>query len=262
MIPVVPFEPQRFRSTAVHYHARPAYAPRLIARVAELCRLTGSDRLLDLGCGIGPLAIAFRPYVGSVLAVDPEPEMLARAAAEAAARGVEIEFRAGSSADLDPAFGSFKTVTIGRAFHWMDRVETLRRLDGMIEQDGAVVLFHDSQPRLPENKWHAEYRAIRDRYAGPAAASWRGPDWVRHESVLLDSPFACLESVSVIERRATPVEDLVQRALSHSVTSPARLGEAAAAAFVAEVSALVESHAENGLVNEVVETTALIARRS
>ena len=99
MIPVVPFEPGRFRSTAGHYHARPAYSPRLIGRVAELCRLTPSDRLLDPGCGIGPLAIAFRPCVGSVLAVDPEPEMLARAAVEAKAKGLQIEFRAGSSAD-------------------------------------------------------------------------------------------------------------------------------------------------------------------
>jgi ubiquinone/menaquinone biosynthesis C-methylase UbiE len=262
MVPVVPFQSDRFRSTAVHYHARPAYAPRLIARVAELCRLGNSDRLLDLGCGIGPLAIALRPYVGHVLAVDPEPEMLARAAVEAAARGVEIEFRSGSSADLGPAFGSFKAVTIGRAFHWMDRVETLRRLDGMIEQDGAVALFHDSHPKLPENHWLQEYRALRERYAGPAAASWRGPDWVRHEAVLLDSPFARLESVSVIERRATSVEELLHRALSHSVTSPARLGEAAAAAFVAETRAVVESHAEKGLVTEVVESTALIARRS
>lgn len=259
MIPVVPFEPQRFRSTAVHYHARPAYSPRLIARVAEVCRLTPGDRLLDLGCGIGPLAIAFRPYVGSVIAVDPEPEMLVRAATEAQAKGLEIEFRAGSSAELGPDFGSFKIVTIGRAFHWMDRIATLGRLDGVIEQDGAIVLFHDSQPKLPENSWLKEYRAIRERYAGPA--SWRGPEWIRHEAVLLDSPFACLESISIIERRATAAEDLVHRALSHSVTSPDRLGEAAAAAFVAEISDYVESQAKDGLVTEVVETTALIARR-
>ncbi len=100
MVLVVPFEPQRFRSTAAHYHARPAYAPRLMALVVQLCRLNPADRLLDLGCGPGLLAIAFRPYVGSVLAVDPEPEMLARAAENAAVAGVAVDFLAGSSADL------------------------------------------------------------------------------------------------------------------------------------------------------------------
>jgi ubiquinone/menaquinone biosynthesis C-methylase UbiE len=196
---VVPFEPERFRSTAVHYHARPAYAPRLIALVAELCRLGPADRLLDLGAGPGPLAIAFRPYVGSVLAVDPEPEMLARAAENAAAAGVAIDFRAGSSADLpqpgrdDGAepFGRFKAVTIGRAFHWMDRAETLRRLDAMVEPDGAIALFHDSHPKLPENDWLKAYSALGERYA-PAAAAWRGPDFLAHEAVLLASPFAAL----------------------------------------------------------------------
>jgi SAM-dependent methyltransferase len=260
MVSVIPFKPERFRSTAVHYHARPAYSPRLFKRVAELCRLTNSARLLDLGCGIGPLAIALRPYVGSILAVDPEPEMLARAAVEAEAAGARIEFRAGSSADLGPDFGRFSAVVIGRAFHWMDRVETLRRLDAMVEDGGTVVLFGDSHLRLPENDWLDEYHAIRDRYAG-SAGSWRGPDWVRHESVLLSSPFACLESIAVIERRATPAEDLVHRGLSHSVTSPARLGDAAAAAFIAEIRAFADSHAENGFVTEVVQSSALIARR-
>jgi hypothetical protein len=65
----------------------------------------------------------------------------------------------------------------------------------------------------------------------------------------------------VIERRSTPAGEFVDRALSHSVTSPGRLGEAAAAAFVAEIRAYVETQAKDGLLAEVVETTALIARR-
>jgi SAM-dependent methyltransferase len=260
MIAVVPFEPERFRSTAVHYRARPAYAPRLIALVAELYRLGPDDRLLDLGCGPGPLATMFRPYVGSVLAVDPEPEMLAQAAENAAKAGVEIEFRAGSSADLGPAFGRFKAVVIGRAFHWMDRAETLKRLDRMIEPDGAIVLFGDSHPKLPENAWLKGYRDIGRRYAGEQPL-WRSPDFVPHETVLLSSPFSALDWVSVIERRATPAEDFVDRMLSRSRTSPARLGAAAADALAAEIRALTAEHAEGGFVTEVVESTALIARR-
>lgn len=260
MIAVVPFEPERFRSTAIHYRARPAYAPRLIALVAELCRLGPGDRLLDLGCGPGPLATMFRPHVGSVLAVDPEPEMLGQAAENAAEAGVDIEFRAGSSADLGPAFGHFKAVVIGRAFHWMDRVETLTRLDGMIELDGAIVLFSDSHPKLPENAWLKDYSEIGKRYAGEQPL-WRSPDFVPHETILLSSPFSALERVSVIDRRATPAEDYVDRVLSRSRTSPARLGQAAADTLAAEIRVLTARHAERGLVTEVVESKALIARR-
>ena len=71
------FDPHRFQSAAPHYlTGRPYYAPALIDRVAELCGLGGADRVLDLGCGPGQLAVAFAAHAGSVLAIDPEPEML------------------------------------------------------------------------------------------------------------------------------------------------------------------------------------------
>src|SRR5262245_47813750 len=74
MVSPVPFQPRRFQSAAQHYLAgRPPYAERLIALVAERCRLRGTDRLLDLGCGPGQIAIAFAPLVGAVVAIDPEP---------------------------------------------------------------------------------------------------------------------------------------------------------------------------------------------
>lgn len=259
MTSVIPFEADRFRSTAARYHARPAYAPRLIRRVAEACRLTPASSVLDLGCGPGPLAIAFARLAGRVLAVDPEPEMLAEAARGAASAGVAIEFREGSSNDLGPDLGRFDLVTIGRAFHWMDRADTLRRLDAMLGPDGAIALFDDSHPELPDNRWLEPYRAISDRYAERGA--WRNPGWIRHEAVLLDSPFAVLERFAAIERRSVPAETLVDRVLSRSTSSPARIGAAAAAALATELREFVTGIATDGRVTEVVETSALVARR-
>jgi len=204
MIAPVPFQPRRFQSAAQHYlGGRPPYADRLIALVAEHCRLRRTDRLLDLGCGPGPLAIAFAPLVGSVLAIDPEPEMLRIAASAAAEAGVTVEFVAGSSYDLGTQLGRFRLVTIGRAFHWMDRVETLRRLAEIVEPDGAIALFGDDHPRVPDNRWQRDYKALIERYAegDTVRAQVKSPDWVPHEAVLLDSPFAALERISVIERR-------------------------------------------------------------
>ena len=66
---------RRFRTAAVHYAiGRPAYPRGFIADVATALRLDRAHRLLDLGTGPGLLALAFAPYVGSVVAVDPEPE--------------------------------------------------------------------------------------------------------------------------------------------------------------------------------------------
>jgi trans-aconitate methyltransferase len=249
------FEPRRFRTAAAHYVAgRPAYAARLIRRVVMLTGLTPADDVLDLGCGPGPLAAAFAGFAATVTAVDPEPEMLriARDAAPANVRFIE-----GSSYDLGPQWGRFRLVTMGRSFHWMDREETLRRLDGMVEPEGAVALFHDTHPEVPENAFWREFRTLIRRYAPEGETRRDGPGWTRHESVLLDSAFNALEEISVIERRAVTVEGLVARALSMSTTSEAKIG-ARAGELAAEIRAMM---AGAGAFSEVVATQALIATR-
>jgi SAM-dependent methyltransferase len=256
---------RRFASTVEHYVAgRPPYAPALIARVVQLCGVSAAHRVLDLGCGPGLLAIAFARHAGSVLAVDPEPEMLRAACAGAAAAGfaTRIEFVEASSNDIGAAFGTFRLAAIGRAFHWMDRAETLRRLDAAIEPDGAVVLFGDDHPDVPDNAWYAGYRALLDSYA-PGDAARRGrrsPGYIASTAFLLDSAFHQLERVGVIERRRIPVEHLVDRALSMSSTSPARLG-GRARELAASIRTLATRHAEGALITEVVESIALIAKR-
>ena len=258
-----PVPERRFKSTVPHYLAgRPSYAPALIARVAQLCELSSAHRLLDLGCGPGQLAIAFAPYAGSVLAVDPEPEMLRAAPTGAGGRAPNIEFCEASSEDLGAAFGRFWMAVIGRAFHWMDRAETLRRLDQMILPGGAVVLFGDDHPEVPDNRWRADYRALIDAYAqgDPAREQWRNGRHFQHEAVLLDSAFNVLERVGVIERRRIEIERLVDRALSMSSTSPARLGTQAVE-LADRIRELAARHAAGGFIIEVVESVALIARR-
>jgi SAM-dependent methyltransferase len=253
--PPPPFDADRFRSAAAHYEqGRVPYAPALIRRVAGATGLALRHRVLDLGCGPGPLARAFAPRAAEVVAIDPSADMLA--AARALAQGVaNIRFVAGSSDDLGPALGRFRLVVMGRSFHWMDRMETLRRLDAMIERGGAVALFHDTAPAIPANAWRERWRDIRHRYEPPGMPHARGPDWVRHEAVLLDSPFSRLETFGVIECRPLDAETLVQRALSSSSTSPHWLGDRAEA-MVAELRAALADVRE-----EVVETSALVAWR-
>jgi SAM-dependent methyltransferase len=260
VIEPLPFRPDRFRSAAAYYEqGRVPYAPALIRRVAAVCGVRARHRVLDLGCGTGFLARGFAPLAGEVLAMDPEPAMLAAAAAGAGGIA-NIRFLRGSSYDLSTAQGRFRLVVMGRSFHWMDREDTLRRLDGMIVRGGAVALFHDSHPEVPDNAWLAGWRAVRDRYA-PEGATHRRPGWVRHEAVLLDSPFPHIEHFGVIERRRVTVETLVARALSMSSTAPARLGERAEA-MAAELRAALAEAAAGGEVTEVVETAALVAWRA
>jgi trans-aconitate methyltransferase len=253
--------PRRFSTAAAHYLAgRPEYAPRLIRRVAGLCGLRPSHRVMDLGCGPGPLAVALAPFAARIVAIDPEPEMLR--AARARPVPANIEWVRAAAEDLGPAFGRFHLVAIGRAFHWMDRADTLRRLDPMIEPGGAIALFQDEHLAVPDNAWREPWREIVNRYAAddPGRARTRSPDWVRHEAVLLDSAFCELEDIAVIERRRVSTETLIDRALSLSSTSHARIGTKADL-MVAELRDRLTAIAPGGILSEVIATSALIARR-
>ena len=214
-------------------------------------RLGPDDRVLDLGCGPGMLAGAFAPLVREVVALDPEPEMLriARAAFPAG----NVEYRQGSSADLPGDFGRFRLVTMGRSFHWMDRAETLRRLDGMLVPGGAVVLFDAGDAKVPANTWQERYAAVLRSYSGADKdhPRHRAPEWVRHECILLESAFAAVEAVSVFEHHEVTAAQLIDRAFSKSGTAPERLG-ADADRLARDIEALVAEHAPRGRLREVV----------
>jgi SAM-dependent methyltransferase len=258
------FDPHRFQDAAAHYRSgRIPYPPSLIRRVAELVGLGEDCRVLDLGCGPGQLAIGLGYFAGDVIGVDPEPRMLAVAAEAARGLTSNVSFRRGSSFDLDSTLGQFRLVTMGRSFHWMDRADTLRRLNEIIETGGAIALFGDRHIEVPENKWHTEWRAITERYARDDAAkgSRRSGSWLSHESVLLNSPFCRLERISFVAQQVSPIDSLIERAQSMSSLSRERIGEGANQ-LTRDLRALLASVAAAGTVTEVVECSALIARRS
>ena len=253
---VIPFEPRRFQNAAAEYLAgRPAYSPRLFQRIALLCGLDRTHRVLDLGCGPGQIAIALAPFVGHVTGIDPEPGMLDQARAAAP----ELEWIVGSSYDLPslaPRLGSVRLVTMGRSFHWMDRRATLEQLDAMLEPDGAIALVADDHPDVPANAWHAGFKAITDRVgASDPAKAMRKQNWLPHEAVLLESRFRVLETIAVIESYRVPVETLVMR--TRTMSSVAKhAGELAD-----ELRAALAPFAHDGAVTEVIASKALIARR-
>jgi SAM-dependent methyltransferase len=259
----IPFEKRRFRSAAEHYrNGRPPYAEGLFDRVAARVGLTREHAVLDLGCGPGQLALGFARFAGSVTAIDPEPEMLRIAAGDAADAGYEIRFIEGSSYDIGPQLGRFRLTAIGRAFHWMDRADTLRRLDGMMEPGGALALFGDRYPEVPENAWRKAYNAVLDTYSAEDSArrQRKAADWPHHEAVLLASRFSELERIGVVERRRTPVANIEDRLLSLSSVSRDKLG-ARADAMIAELREKLAPLVSEDAVLEVVESEALIAMR-
>lgn len=258
------YEPRRFRSTVPFYAShRVPYPEALIGLVAERCGLSPGSPVLDLGCGPGPLAVAFARLGCSVTAIDPEPDMLAAAARHAAACGVTVELVEGSSFDLGTRRGPFHAVAMGRSFHWMERDATLRALDGIVDPSGAVVLFGDRHITTPGADWPSLLHNLGMEFVPDRMAQRRhgNPAWEPHEAVLLRSPFRHLTLHGMTVARRLSADDIVGLAYSRSITSPEVLGDRRAA-FEQRLRAGLGRMAPDGLFDEIVEVRALIARRT
>jgi|SRR5215510_5124027 len=65
-------------------------------QVIDLARLQAGDRVLDIGCGTGTLAITAKRRVGptgTVIGIDASPEMIGRASKKARKAGLDVSFQ-------------------------------------------------------------------------------------------------------------------------------------------------------------------------
>ncbi len=162
---------------AAWYYSRywTPYPPALVTVLKEAFRLDGTGRLLDLGCGPGSVAIPLAPLFERVVAIDFEPDMLTEGRAVAGRAGIRnIEWIRGSAEDLSPSLGTFRLVTMGESFHWMDRPRTLEALYDLVSIGGGVAIVGRGVPlpTPPMTPWRAAVcRVVRD-YLGEIALPW------------------------------------------------------------------------------------------
>lgn len=193
------YDPSLFEGAAEDYaQYRTKYPPALFAKLAEIFNLDGQGRLLDLGCGPGLIAIPFQNQFQEVVAIDPDPEMLKEAQRQAAVAGVKNITWIEQGAELiNPSLGVFQLVTIGRAFHWMERELVLERIYELLSDDGGLALINTNEnpweSRLPwkqaaiavVKKWLGEQRRTGQRGQG-----FRTPIDPPHEVLIAKSAFA------------------------------------------------------------------------
>jgi ubiquinone/menaquinone biosynthesis C-methylase UbiE len=119
-----------FNRMASEYDARPAYPCELIDRLVEMAGARG-QRVLDLGAGIGHIALPLAERGLEVVAVEPARAMLDVLEQQAQDRALALRTEHAAAESLAFEASSFDLVVIADAIHFMDveRVSTqLRRV--------------------------------------------------------------------------------------------------------------------------------------
>lgn len=247
----------RFASTAETYRRfREPYPPAFFALVADRLALGGHEALIDLGTGPGVLALGFKPYVGSILGVDPEPNMLAAARSDAAAAGIELPLIAGRTEDLPADLGPFDLITIGRALHWMDRAATLPVFERLLAPGGAILICGTSPVKDARNHWYEPFDAVNLAYSSRKTTGWREI----YENWFNETAFAETEVIEHEFTQSITPEALFERLLTRSSTSPAVLGDRLESCR-ADLMAALEPYFPDGARSETLRAKANVYRR-
>ena len=230
-----------FEGTAAYYRqGRKPYAPALADALAEHLDLDGRGRLFDVGCGPGTVALLFAHLFESVIGLDPDPGMLAEAQRAAAEEQITnaswVQMRA---EDLPGPLGTFRVISFGQSFHWMDRPRVASVVREMLDANGAVVqvdLWHTNPPSqvLPSGPYppipEVAIDELRRRWLGPdrrAGQGFRNTSPDGEDAVFQAAGFAPEELVVVPDERVLErsVEDVVAWVLSTSSTAPHLFGD-------------------------------------
>jgi len=125
---------------------------RVHARIAEQVR--AGERVLDIGCGTGSLALRCGERAARVTGIDISPQMLdvAREKVEAAGLQGQVELREMSAVDLDEAFpdGSFDVVVSSLVFSELSEDEqgfVLRECRRLLRDGGRLLIADEAVPR-------------------------------------------------------------------------------------------------------------------
>ncbi len=162
----------------------------------------GAIDVADVGAGTGKLTAALLAPGRTVVAVDPDPQMLA----ELRSRLPGVQTREGTGESLPLADASTDVVTFGQSWHWVDPVPGSAEVARVLRPGGVLGLIWNV--RDERVAWVAELSAIMHLSAAELLVDGPGPR--------LAAPFGPLETFSVSWERRMSVDDLVAMAGSRS----------------------------------------------
>jgi SAM-dependent methyltransferase len=200
-----------------------------LARLVEAAAFTGSERVLDMGCGPGHTALAAARHAREVVGLDLTPEMVAKATALATERKLaNATFQVGNVMALPFDDTSFDVVTSRvSAHHYSDPGRALSEAARVLKPGGLFLLSDTISPEDPTlDTFLNVIEFLRD---ASHVRDWRGSEWVRmfatagFEAEVLERFPLALDGLEWVTRMRTPPEKAAMlRTLFREASPPVR----------------------------------------
>ena len=258
----VAYDPDLFKGAAAFYDRfRAPYAQAAIDLAAERLGLNSASRIVDLGCGPGTLARRFAPRVAQVIAMDPDPDMLAEGRRLAAAEGVSnIVWMQAGSAELDQLKGSFRAAIMGQSFHWMDRDQVLREFHRLLEDEGGIALINPG-PRRPQESWEPIAAEVVERYLGRRPRHPQAnPDEPHHGPALRRSAFEITDNLEFSSKIRRDIPSVIGAVYSISRSTQRLFGDRLGA-FEGDLEAALRRASPEGVFESEIETNVTVVMK-
>lgn len=261
------YDPTLFQGAAWYYaRYRSRYPQSLFDLLTNLFNLDGTERLLDLGCGAGLVAIPFSNQFAEVVAIDPDADMLQAAQADAAAVGANnIRWIHDRAESISAELGQFRLVTFGRSFHWMQRELVLEKLYPLLPEGGGIaILKTGDDPWNSPLPWKQAAIATVKRWLGEQRRTGQAgqgvwePLAVPHEEVLAKSKFARQETFDLTFEKAWTVDSYLGYLYSTAFALPSFFGDDREQ-FEADLKASLLEVEPSGHFTEELTASALVA---
>jgi hypothetical protein len=176
--------------------------------------------------------------------------------------------------ELPGSLGTFRVISFGQSFHWMDRSRVAATVRKMLDPVGVVVqvdLWHRNSPdlKLPSGSHPAVPEAaideLRRRWLGPdrrAGQGFRNTSPSGEDEVFQRAGFAPEQVVVVPDDRILErsADDVVAWVLSTSSTAPHLFGERLGD-FIADLRSLLREVSPEGQFSDALSENGLRIRR-
>jgi SAM-dependent methyltransferase len=250
-------------SAAYYLQGRFPYPQELADALRAELQLDGTGRLLDVGCGPGPLTLLLAPLFDEAVGVDADPDMVATARAEAARRDIANTSFVHMRAESLPAdLGRFRLVSFAQSFHWLDRPRVAEIVKEMLEPGGAWLHVYattthgtDDEAGLPAPRPpHDRIGDLVRSYLGPVRRAGQGmlPEGTpaHQEEIMVEAGYRGPTRIALPGRVVERSEDeIVASVFSRSSGAPHLFGERLGE-FEAELRELLRETAPEGRFSE------------